>query len=123
MHCTPNRQAVEALGEQIAEQLKEQINGIAQRLSAEGQMADSLLGWFEAEVMCTMKGVGESLLAGLCALLVERYAGPEIRCECGGRSSVPTTKRGSNADPIRRGDIETAVLPLCEVPPGSLSAG
>ena len=78
MHCTPDSHAVEALGERIAEQLKEQVNGIAQRLSAKGDMADSLLAWFELEVMCAMKGVGQSLLAGLCTLLVDRYAVADV---------------------------------------------
>ena len=94
MHCTPNSHAVEGLGERIGEQLKEQIKGIVQRFSAKEEMADSLLGWFEQEVMCAMKGVGESLLAGLCALLVERYAAPEISCECGGMAVYQRQREG-----------------------------
>ena len=94
MHCTPDSHAVEALGERIAERLKEQVNGIAQRLSAKGDMADSLLGWFEQEVMCAMKGVGQSLLAGLCTLLVDRYAVAEIRCECGGMAVYQRQREG-----------------------------
>src|SRR5215208_1953040 len=71
MHCTPKRDAVEALGARMGEQVKAEVMGIMQRLSAGGGEADTLLGWFEQEVMCAMKGVGQSLLAGLCALLVE----------------------------------------------------
>ncbi len=53
-----------------------------------------MLGWFEQEVMCALKGVGQSLLAGLCALLVERYAVAEIRCACGGRAVYQRQREG-----------------------------
>ncbi len=36
MHCTPKGEAVEALGARIGEQIKAEVLGITQRLSAEG---------------------------------------------------------------------------------------
>jgi hypothetical protein len=94
MHCTPNSQAIEGLGERIGEQLKAQISGIVQRVSAEGEVGDGLLGRFEQEVMCAMKAVGASLLTGLCSLLVERYAVAEIKCACGGVAVYQRQREG-----------------------------
>ena len=42
MHCTPKGEAVEALGARIGEQLKAEVLGITQRLSA-GRRGE---GWF-----------------------------------------------------------------------------
>ena len=41
-----------------------------------------------------MKGVGQSLLAGLCALLVERYAVAEMSCACGGMAVYQRQREG-----------------------------
>ena len=123
MHCTPKSEAVEALGERIGEQLKAEVLGITQRLSAEGGEADALLGWFEQEVMCAMKGVGQSLLAGLCALLVERYAVAEIRCACGGMAVYQRQREGQTRTLFGDVVVGTAVLPVCALSPGALSAG
>jgi hypothetical protein len=94
MHCTPKGEAVEALGARIGEQIKAEVLGITQRLSAAGGEAGDLLGWFEQEVMRALKGVGQSLLAGLCALLVERYAVADIRCACGGQAVYQRQREG-----------------------------
>ena len=48
-------------------------------------MADSLLGWFEQEVMCAMKGVGE--LAG-------RAVCPAGRTLCGARNQLRVRRHG-----------------------------
>jgi hypothetical protein len=80
MHCTPDSKAIEALGERIAEQIK----GITHRLGGASGETERTLAWLEQEVMCALKEVGQSLLAGLCELQVPRYPVAEIACACGG---------------------------------------
>lgn len=94
MHCTLNGQAVEALGECIAEQVKAAVSGIVQGVSGEEALPDTWLGWLEGEVMCAMKAVGQSLLAGLCGLMVERYAAPALKCACGGEAVYQRRRAG-----------------------------
>ncbi len=80
MHCTPESKANVALGERMAEQIK----GLTQRLGAASGESERTLGWLEQEVMCGLKGIGQSLLAGLCEVQVARYPAAEIACGCGG---------------------------------------
>jgi hypothetical protein len=94
MHCTPNSHRIEALEERIAEQVKGRIGDITHRFGNGEAKADSLLAWFEQEAMSAMKGVGQSLLTGLCHLLVERYAAPEISCKCGGVAVYQRQREG-----------------------------
>ena len=80
MHHTPDSKAIEALGDRIAEQIK----GITHRLGTASGAAEQTLAWLEQEVMRALKGVGQSLLAGLCELQVTRYPVAEFGCACGG---------------------------------------
>ena len=80
MHCTPESKANVAVGERMAEQIK----GLTQRLGAASGESERTLGWLEQEVMCGLKGIGQSLLAGLCEVQVARYPAAEIACGCGG---------------------------------------
>ena len=90
MHYTPDSKAIEALGDRIAEQIK----GITHRLGTASGAAERTLAWLEQEVMRALKGVGQSLLAGLCELQVTRYPVAEFGCACGG-GHVSTNGSGS----------------------------
>lgn len=80
MNCTPESKAIVALGDRMGEELKV----LTQRLGGASGDSEGTLGWLEQEVMRGLKGVGQSLLAGLCELQVTRYPAAEIACVCGG---------------------------------------
>ena len=69
MDCTPNAKAIEELSERIAEQMK----GIVQRLGEEARKEERTLEWFEKQVLMVLKGIGQTLVAGLCELYVSAY--------------------------------------------------
>jgi hypothetical protein len=92
MNCTPSRQAIEELGERIGEGVKRITQSLGEEVGKEGRT----LEWFEQQVMQTLKETGQTLLAGLCELSVERYVTSEIRCECGGRAVYQRQRAGQS---------------------------
>lgn len=80
MNCTPSSKAIEELGERIAEGVKRITQSLGEEVGKEGRT----LEWLEQQVMGALKETGQTLLAGLCELSVERYVASEINCECGG---------------------------------------
>jgi hypothetical protein len=60
------------------------MKGIVQRMGEEAREEKRTLEWFEKQAVMVLKGVGQTLVAGLCELYVRDYPAAEIRCECGG---------------------------------------
>lgn len=90
MDCTPNAKAIEELSERIAEQMK----GIVQRLGEEARKEERTLEWFEKQVLMVLKGIGQTLVAGLCELYVDAYPADEISCGCGGVAEYQRRRSG-----------------------------
>jgi hypothetical protein len=90
MNCTPSSKAIEELGEQVAEGIKK----ITQRLGEETGKEGCTLAWLEQQVMGALKETGQTLLAGLCELSVNRYVVGEIRCACGGVAAYQSKREG-----------------------------
>jgi hypothetical protein len=90
MNCTPSDKAIEELGERIAEGIKRLTQKLGEEVGKEGRT----LEWFEQQVMRGLKESGQTLLAGLCELSVERYARPEIRCACGKVATYQRKREG-----------------------------
>lgn len=90
MNCTPSSKAIEELGKRVAEGVKR----ITQRLGEEVGKEGRTLEWFEKEIMQALKETGQTLLAGICELGVERYVPREIRCACGGEAEYQRLRAG-----------------------------
>ncbi len=92
MNCTPRGKAIEELGERIAEGVRRITCSLGEEVGKEGRN----LEWFEQQVMQALKETGQTLLAGLCELSVERYVASEIGCECGGRAVYQRQRAGQS---------------------------
>jgi hypothetical protein len=90
MKCTPSRQAIEEVGERVAERVKQITHKLGEEVGKEGRT----LAWFEEQVMRGLKESGQMLLAGLCELSVERYAATEIKCACGKVATYQRKREG-----------------------------
>jgi hypothetical protein len=80
IYCTPSVKAIEELSERIAEQIKR----IVQRIGQESREEKRTLEWFEKQAVMILKGVGQTLVTGLCELYASAYPPAEISCQCGG---------------------------------------
>lgn len=108
MDCTPNIRAIEELSERIAEQMK----GIVQRIGQEAREEKRTLEWFEKQAVMVLKGVGQTLVAGLCELYASAYPPAEISCQCGGVGVYQRRRAGQTKTLL--GEIEvTRAYYLC----------
>jgi hypothetical protein len=119
MDYTPNVKAIEELSERIAEQLK----GIVQRIGEEAREEKRTLEWFEKQAVMMLKGVGQTLVAGLCELYVRDYPATEIRCECGGVAVYQRQRAGQTKTLLGEIVVDASVLLVCNVPAWALSPG
>ncbi len=90
MNCTPSSKAIEELGERISEGIKHMVQSLGEEMGKEGRT----LEWIEQAVMQALKETGQTLVAGLCELNVERYVATEIKCACGGRAVYQRKRAG-----------------------------
>jgi hypothetical protein len=94
MNCTPSGKAIEELGERMAEGIKRLTQRLGEEVGKEAPQGFSTLEWFEQQVMQGLKETGQTLLAGLCELSVERYVATKIRCVCGGEAVYQRQRAG-----------------------------
>ena len=94
MNCTPSGKAIEELGERVAQGIKQLTQKLGEEIGKEAPKGFPTLEWLEQQVMRALKETGQTLLAGLCELSVERYMASEIGCECGGMAAYQGKREG-----------------------------
>lgn len=109
MNFTPNAKSIEELGNLVAEQ----VRGVIQRIGEEAGKEERTLEWFEKQTIVALKGIGQTLLAGLCELYVSAYPAPEINCGCGGIAKYQR-KRGGQSKTLLGEIVVTRPYYLCE---------
>lgn len=95
-------QAIEELSERMAAQMKRVATELGHYVGEEQRT----IGEMEKEVLQAVKGMGQALLAGLCALYVPAYPEGRMACGCGGEAVYQRKRSGESKTILGRIEVK-----------------